>query len=45
MDKLAGTDKLRKSIQAGTSIQQIKTQWNKGLLKFKQLRAEYLIYK
>ena len=45
MDKLAGTDKLRKSIQAGINVQQIKAQWNKGLLKFKQLRAEYLIYK
>jgi uncharacterized protein YbbC (DUF1343 family) len=44
MDKLAGTDKLRKSIQLGLSAKQIKLEWQKGLTDFKRLRAEYLIY-
>lgn len=44
MDKLAGTDKLRKSIELGESSQQIKATWQKDLAAFKQLRTEYLIY-
>jgi len=44
MDKLAGTDKLRKSIQSGDSIQQIEASWQPGLTNFKQLRGQYLIY-
>jgi uncharacterized protein YbbC (DUF1343 family) len=44
MDKLAGTDKLRKSIQAGSSLQKIEDSWQQGLSNFKQLRAKYLIY-
>ncbi|MDO6720305.1 DUF1343 domain-containing protein [Psychrosphaera sp. 1_MG-2023] len=44
MDKLAGTDKVRKSILAGHSIEQIKQQWQPGLQKFLADRKPYLIY-
>ncbi|MBU2923137.1 DUF1343 domain-containing protein [Colwellia sp. 1_MG-2023] len=44
MDKLAGTDELRKSIQAGVSLKQIEAGWQQGLSDFKQLRAKYLLY-
>ncbi|MBL4765193.1 MAG: DUF1343 domain-containing protein [Colwellia sp.] len=44
MDKLSGTDKLRKAIVAGKTQQQIKQSWQQGLLTFKTLRAPYLLY-
>ena len=44
MDKLSGTDKLRKAIMAGDSAQQIKTSWQRGLDDFKKLRKPYLLY-
>lgn len=44
MDKLAGTDKLRKAIMAGKSESQIRQGWQQGLTDFKQLRAPYLLY-
>ena len=45
MDKLSGTDTLRKAIVAGQSQQEIKQSWQQGLLKFKHLRKPYLLYK
>ncbi|MDX2367199.1 MAG: DUF1343 domain-containing protein [Colwellia sp.] len=45
MDKLSGTDKLRKAIVAGKTQQEIKQSWQQGLLKFKGLRKPYLLYK
>jgi len=45
MDKLSGTDKLRKAIVAGKSEQEIKHSWQQGLLKFKRLRKPYLLYR
>ncbi|MDX2367225.1 MAG: DUF1343 domain-containing protein [Colwellia sp.] len=45
MDKLSGTDKLRKAIVAGKTQQEIKQSWQQGLLKFKSLRKPYLLYK
>jgi uncharacterized protein YbbC (DUF1343 family) len=45
MDKLSGTDRLRKAIVAGQSQQEIKQSWQQGLLKFKHLRKPYLLYK
>ena len=45
MDKLAGTDKLRKAIVAGQSEQQIKQSWQKGLNQYRLLRKQYLLYR
>ncbi len=44
MDKLSGTDKLRKAIEAGQSEQEIKQSWQADLLKFRRLRKPYLLY-
>ena len=44
MDKLAGTDSLRKAIEAGLSEAQIKASWAPQLEQFKALRAPYLLY-
>jgi uncharacterized protein YbbC (DUF1343 family) len=44
MDKLAGTDKLRKAIIDGQSAEQIKLSWRAGITKFKQKRQPYLLY-
>ena len=45
MDKLSGTDKLRKAMLAGESLQSIQKSWQPGLFLFKKLRAPYLLYK
>jgi uncharacterized protein YbbC (DUF1343 family) len=42
--KLAGTDQLRKQIEAGMSEAQIRKTWEPGLIKFKQIRKKYLLY-
>ncbi|KGJ92892.1 exo-beta-N-acetylmuramidase NamZ domain-containing protein [Colwellia psychrerythraea] len=44
MDKLAGTDKLRKAIISGQTAQQIKHSWQADLDIFKQKRRPYLLY-
>jgi uncharacterized protein YbbC (DUF1343 family) len=44
MDKLAGTDKVRKSILAGQTAEQIKEQWQPGLQNYLAKRKPYLIY-
>lgn len=44
MDKLAGTDKLRKAIMAGQSAEQIKLSWQAGISDFMQKRKPYLLY-
>jgi uncharacterized protein YbbC (DUF1343 family) len=44
MDKLSGSDKLRKAIVAGKTEQEIKQGWQQGLLHFKMLRKPYLLY-
>ena len=44
MDKLSGTDKLRKAIVAGQSARKIKQGWQQGLNNFKTLRKPYLLY-
>lgn len=44
MDKLAGTDTLRKAIEAGHSEAQIKASWASQLNEFKARRAPYLLY-
>ncbi len=44
-DKLAGTDQLRKQIEAGFTEAQIRQSWQKDLQKFKKIRVKYLLYK
>ncbi|GAC33013.1 hypothetical protein GPLA_2108 [Paraglaciecola polaris LMG 21857] len=44
MDKLAGTDQMRKAIEAGHSGAEIKQSWQAGLEKFKAKRQPYLLY-
>ena len=44
IDKLAGSDQLRKQIIAGKSEEEIRETWNPGLEKFMMTRKKYLIY-
>jgi len=44
MDKLSGTDKLRKAIVAGKTAQEIQLSWQKNLVEFKAVRKPYLLY-
>ena len=44
IDKLAGSDQLRKQIIAGMTEAEIRATWEDGLLKFKRMRTRYLIY-
>lgn len=44
IDKLAGSDMLRKQIESGTSEKMIRKSWEKDLDKFKQIRKNYLLY-
>ena len=43
-DKLAGTDKLRKQIEADTPIDEIKRSWKNEVFMFKLRRKNYLLY-
>ena len=45
IDRLAGSDKLRKQILSGTSEELIRESWEKDLLKFKKIRKKYLLYR
>jgi len=45
IDKLAGTDKLRKMIIAGNTADEIEAAWMGGLERFKETRSKYLLYK
>jgi uncharacterized protein YbbC (DUF1343 family) len=42
--KLAGTDQLRKQIEAGKSEQEIRESWEPALGRYKEMRRKYLIY-
>jgi uncharacterized protein YbbC (DUF1343 family) len=44
IDKLAGSDALRKQILAGTTEAEIRQSWQEGLKAFSNVRAKYLIY-
>ena len=43
-DTLAGTDALRKQLEAGKSEKQIRKSWQKDLNKFMKIRKKYLLY-
>lgn len=45
IDKLAGSDQLRKQILAGNTENEIRQTWQQGLTEFRKTRAKYLIYK
>ncbi len=42
--KLAGTDKLRKQIEAGNNEQEIRASWEPELSRYKTMRKKYLLY-
>lgn len=44
IDKLAGTDELRKQVLEGKTEAQIKQSWQKDLEAYKQIRKKYLLY-
>jgi uncharacterized protein YbbC (DUF1343 family) len=44
MDKLAGTNKLRKAIEAGETESQIRASWQADLAGYRTQRAPYLLY-
>ena len=45
IDKLAGTDMLRKSVTAGKSFEEITSMWAESLKDFKTQRETFLLYK
>ena len=45
IDKLAGTDKLRKMIIAGSTADEIESEWMSSLNVFRETRNKYLLYK
>lgn len=45
IDKLSGSDQLRKQVIAGKSQEEIKATWQVGLVRFKKIRAKYLLYR
>jgi uncharacterized protein YbbC (DUF1343 family) len=44
-DKLAGTDQLRRQIQAGEDEVSIRASWSEGLAKYEEMREGYLLYR
>ena len=44
IDKLAGSDRLRKQLASGRSEAQIRQSWQADLAKFRKIRAKYLLY-
>jgi uncharacterized protein YbbC (DUF1343 family) len=45
IDRLAGTDKLRKQIIAGKTEKEIRDSWEPGLSQYKNMRKKYMLYK
>lgn len=43
-DRLAGTDRLRKGLDSGESVQELREGWDEDLEAFEQLRGRFLIY-
>lgn len=44
IDKLAGTDRLRKLISGGSPLDEIVNSYNEELQSFRQIRSKYLLY-
>jgi len=43
-DVVSGTDKIRKQIEAGESVNAIENSWRKGLAEFAEIRKKFLLY-
>jgi uncharacterized protein YbbC (DUF1343 family) len=43
-DVVSGTDKIRKHIESGMSLEDIEADWAEGLRDFRSLRGRYLLY-
>jgi uncharacterized protein YbbC (DUF1343 family) len=43
-DVVSGTDKIRKAIESGTPLKEIEASWADGLLAFKEIRRQNLLY-
>jgi len=43
-DVVCGTDKIRKAIESGASLEEIERSWHQGLKEFMGIREGYLIY-
>ena len=43
-DVVSGTDKIRKQIEAGVSLKEIKDSWADGLKQFAEIRKPFLLY-
>ncbi|MGR4884514.1 exo-beta-N-acetylmuramidase NamZ domain-containing protein [Streptomyces sp. LARHCF249] len=44
IDKLTGSDRVRKLVDAGAGVDEIAGDWAAGLARFEAVRAEYLLY-
>ena len=44
MDIVCGTDKIRKQIESGATLNEIEADWAEGLAEFKKLRSRFLLY-
>ncbi len=43
-EKLAGTDQLRKQIEMGANVMEIKASWKESLMEYDNMRRKYMIY-
>lgn len=43
-DVVCGTDKIRKGIESGASLDEIRAEWTDGLFRFKDVRQQFLLY-
>ncbi|MEU9147227.1 DUF1343 domain-containing protein [Streptomyces sp. NPDC048349] len=44
IDKLTGSDRVRRLVDAGAGVEEIAGDWAAGLARFEAVRAEYLLY-
>ncbi|WP_406367427.1 exo-beta-N-acetylmuramidase NamZ domain-containing protein [Streptomyces sp. NBC_01546] len=44
IDRLTGSDRVRKLVDAGAGVEEIAGDWAAGLARFEAVRAEYLLY-
>lgn len=45
IDKLTGSDRVRKLVDAGAGVEEVAGDWAAGLARFEAVRAEYLLYR
>jgi uncharacterized protein YbbC (DUF1343 family) len=45
VDKLAGSDRLRRMIDAGAGVDEVTGAWQQELAEFRRQRQRYLIYR